>query len=92
MNERVGKEVIKAVACLQVELLVPNRVEFLGERPRSLLNLAHLYRHVWIGGTALVFGYQPLGALHYKFIEIMKTVFAVYPIGARTELVYLLRH
>ena len=49
-------------AHLQVELLVPDRIEVPRHRLGSLLGLADLNRYVWIAGSRFVFGNQALGA------------------------------
>lgn len=49
---------------LQVELLVPHRIQLLGHGSRALLDLSHLNRDVGIAGAAFVFRYQALGAYY----------------------------
>lgn len=51
---------------LQVEFLVPHRVQLLRHGARAFLHLAHLHGHVRIAGAALVLSDQALRADHCK--------------------------
>lgn len=55
--------------CLQVELLVPHGIQFLGHGTRPLLDLADLNGDVGVAGSALVLGYQSLGADNWFLVE-----------------------
>ena len=53
---------VAGVVALEGELLVPLRVELLGDGLGPLLGLPHLHGHVGVAGPSLVLGDQALGA------------------------------
>ena len=55
---------------LQVEALVPDRIELLRHCLGPLLNFADLDSDVWIGRAAFVLCYQPLRAYHCSHVPI----------------------